>query len=115
MLSWLGAHEPLIRISVVSIGEIHYGIELLAGGKKQTDLRKWLDVLRRKFAESILPVDDSVALRWGSMKASLDQRGRKLPMVDSLLAATALEHRLTLVTANTRDFLHSGVKLLNPA
>jgi toxin FitB len=57
VLVWLEANEPLMRISTVSIGEIHYGIELLANGKKQTELRKWLGVLRTRFAESILPVD----------------------------------------------------------
>ncbi len=114
VLSWLETNESLIRISVLSLGEIHYGIELLGNGQKQADLRKWLGVLRTQFAESILPLNNAVALRWGSLKAALDQRGRKLPAIDSLLAATAMEHGLTLVTANTKDFLHSGVKLLNP-
>jgi predicted nucleic acid-binding protein len=114
VLAWLNANEPLIQISSVTIGEIHYGIELLATGKKQTELRRWLNILRNRFAGCILPFDDSVALRWGSLKASLDRRGHKLPVVDSLLSATALEHDLTLVTANTKDFLHSGVKLLDP-
>ena len=103
-----------MRISAVSIGEIHYGIELLPDGRKRSELRKWLRDVRNTYAESILPVDDPVALRWGILKAYLDQRGRKMPMIDSLLAATAQEHNLTLVTANTKDFIFSGVKLLNP-
>jgi len=112
ILAWLEANELSIRISSVSIGEIHCGIEL-ANGKKQTDLRKWFEIFREKFAESILPVDDPVSLRWGSLRAALDRRGGKLPVVDSLLAATALKHDLTLVTANSKDFLNSGVKLLS--
>jgi toxin FitB len=92
ILSWWEDNERLIRISVVSIGEIHYGIELLDKGRKQTELRKWFEVLRTRFAESILPFDDAVALKWGSLKASLDRQGRKLPAIDSLLAATATWH-----------------------
>ena len=114
ILSWLQSNEPLLRISVISLGEIHYGIELLASGRKKNALRNWLAKLRTAFAESLVPFDEPVALRWGALKADLDRRGRKLPAVDSLLVATALQHDLTLVTTNTKDFLGSGVQLLDP-
>jgi toxin FitB len=114
IIEWLESHEILIQVSAVTIGEIHYGIELLADGRKKAGLRRWLSVLRGTFAGSILPVDDQVALRWAVLKASLDRRGSKMPVVDSLLAATALHHNLVLVTANTKDFVASGVKLLSP-
>jgi predicted nucleic acid-binding protein len=114
IVEWLESHEELIRVSAVTIGEIHYGIELLADGRKKADLRKWLLGLRNTFASSVLPVDDQVALSWAVLRASLDRRGRKIPVVDSLLAATALQHNLTLVTANTGDFITSGAKLLDP-
>ena len=114
VLEWLETHEPLVRVSVISLGEIHYGIELLTAGRKQSDLRKWLKELRATFADSTLPVDDSVALRWGALKASGDRHGKKMPVIDSLLAATALEHGMTIVTADTGDFIHSGARVLNP-
>ena len=114
VLEWLETHEPSVRVSVISLGEIHYGIELLTAGRKQSDLRKWLRELRATFADSTLPVDDSVALRWGVLKASGDRHGKKMPVIDSLLAATALEHGLTIVTANTGGFVHSGARVLNP-
>jgi predicted nucleic acid-binding protein len=114
VLSWIETNEPAIRISSISLGEIQYGIELLDAGRKQAELRKWLQSLRDTYADSIIPIDDLVGLRWGELKADLEKRGRKMPVVDSLLAATAMEHHLTLVTSNTRDFLHSGVRLLNP-
>lgn len=114
ILSWLQSNEPLLRISVISLGEIHYGIELLASGRKKNALRNWLAKLRTAFAESLVPFDEPVALRWGALKADLDRRGRKLPAVDSLLVATALQHDLTLVTTNTKDFLGSGVQMLDP-
>lgn len=114
IVEWLESHESAIRVSALTIGEIHYGIELLADGRKKAGLRRWLRVLRGTFAGSILPVDDQVALRWAVLKASLDRRGSKMPVVDSLLAATALHHNLVLVTANAKDFIASGVKLLNP-
>ena len=114
IISWIEANESSLRISTVSLGEIHYGIELLAGGRKQSILRKWLRVLRARYAGSILPVDDLVALRWGELRAAEEKRGQKMPVVDSLLAATALQHDLTLVTGNTKDFQAPGLKLLNP-
>ena len=115
ILSWMEVNESSVRISVISLGEIHYGIELLADGRKKNRLRNWLAQLRTGYAESVIPLDEAVALRWGALKADLDCRGRKLPAVDSLLVATALEHDLTLVTTNPKDFRGSGVKLFNPA
>jgi len=114
VIEWLGTHEPSVRISVITLGEIHYGVELLTAGRKQSELRRWFRELRAIFANSILAVNDSVALRWGALKASGDQLGKKMPLIDSLLAATALEHDLTIVTANTEDFLHCGARVFNP-
>jgi predicted nucleic acid-binding protein len=114
IIAWMEANESLLRISTISLGEIHYGIERLARGRKQSDLRKWLRVLRATYTASILPVDGPVALRWGKLRATSERQGRKMPAVDSLLAATALQHKLTLVTVNTKDFHAPGLKVLNP-
>jgi toxin FitB len=111
---WVRKNEALIYVSAVTLGEIQRGIAYLDEGAKKRKLREWLQALRLVFSEAILPVDEQVALRWGLLTGELKKRGRIIPVIDSLLAATALEHNLTLVTANTKDFISSGVKLLNP-
>jgi hypothetical protein len=114
IVAWLRKNEPLLYVSVITLGEIHHGIELLADGRKKGELRKWFQDLRQAFSGSILPIDEAVATRWGDLIAQLEKRGRKIPVIDALLAATALEHGLTLVTGNTKDFLPSGVKTYKP-
>ncbi len=73
----------------------------------QADVRFW-------FGERILPVTEAIATRWGHLAAEARQQGTTLPVVDGLIAATALHHGLTLVTRNTKDFPAPGVKILNP-
>jgi predicted nucleic acid-binding protein len=114
IVAWLRKNEPLLYVSVISLGEIHRGIELLAEGRKKAELRKWFVDLRHAFSDSILPIDEPVVMRWGEMIAQLEKRGRKIPVIDGLLAATALEHGLTVVTANTKDFVPSGVRTYKP-
>jgi len=99
-------------LSVLTLGEIRKGIEALSAlGRRQT-LVDWLETeLTAFFTGRILTVDAAVADRWGRLVA---RAGRPLPAIDSLLAATALEHDLVLVTRNTKDFESLGVSLINP-
>ena len=100
-----------LYLSVLSLGEIRKGIERL-GAARQLPLLDWLEVeLPNYFLGRLLAVDAHTADRWGRLLASA---GRPLPAVDSLLAATALQHDLTLVTRNTADFGGTGVRLINP-
>jgi predicted nucleic acid-binding protein len=101
----------LIYISVLTIGEIRQGIEKI---RRRDDvaalsLENWLYQIGINACRRILPVTEAIANRWGHINS-----GDPLPIIDSLLAATALEHNLTLVTRNVRDVERSGVKLLNP-
>lgn len=98
-------------ISVLSIGEIRKGIELLRpkATAQATVLERWLQTLLARHADSILSVDEAVAQRWGRLEAA-----RSLPVIDGLLAATALESGLTLATRNVKNFRRTGVTLLNP-
>lgn len=99
-------------ISVLTLGEIRKGIERLNDVARQQPLLDWLEVeLSNYFLGRLLPVDALVTDRWGRL---LGSAGRPLPAVDSLLAATALHHDLTLVTRNTADFAGTGVALINP-
>jgi toxin FitB len=102
-------------VSVITLAEIQRGIELLAGGKRRAQLEEWLkEDLEAWFAGRILPVDRKVAARWASLVAQGARTGRPLPTVDSLIAATALAHDLTVVTRNTQDFEGAGAATINP-
>jgi hypothetical protein len=101
-----------LYLSVLTLGEIRKGIERLQGDARQAALLDWLEVeLPRFFWGRVLAVDAHTADRWGRLQGSA---GRPLPAIDSLLAATALQHDLTLVTRNTTDFDGMGVRLVNP-
>ncbi|MEI9814999.1 MAG: type II toxin-antitoxin system VapC family toxin [Acidobacteriota bacterium] len=102
-------------ISVLTLGEIRRGIVTLTHGRKRTQLETWLQtILRPSFAGRILDVNGEIADRWGILDAEAKQNGRSVPSIDGLLAATALEHNLTLVTRNTRDFEHTLISVFNP-
>jgi predicted nucleic acid-binding protein len=98
-------------ISVLTIGELRKGI----AAKRAMDptgaaqLAEWADVIETTFADRVLPVDAAVARCWGQLSS-----GRVLPVIDALLAATALIHGLTLVTRDVRDVAQTGTEVLNP-
>jgi len=66
------------------------------------------------YADLILPIDTTVMLQWGTLTAQLRRQGRKMPVMAALLAATALRHKLILITRNVSDFTHTTVDLINP-
>ena len=110
--AWMSRIEPNEAfLSVITLGEIRRGIELHRGkdAKAAGSLERWLLGLESHYAERILPITPAVADRWGRL--SLHQ---PLPVSDGLIAATGLEHKLTIVTRNTADFQRSGVNTLNP-
>lgn len=116
VLDWLDAtDERLLFLSVLTLGEIRKGVEGSAPGKRRTRLESWLEVdLPVRFAGKILAIDRAVADRWGSLAAMGKRRGRPLAIIDGLLAATALEHDLALVSRNVGDFAGTGVSVLSP-
>ena len=113
---WLENTERQTQhVSVITLAEIQKGIELLDQGKRRAQLEQWLTQdLEVWFAGRVLPVDRQVAMRWASLVAQGSRIGRPLPTVDSLIAATALIHGLTIVTRNTKDFEGIGAATLNP-
>ena len=104
--------DEALFISVLTLGEIRYGIEKLKEEKRRIQLTLWLEhELATWFGSRVLPLDVEIADRWGYMRAY----HRTLPAIDSLLAATALARHLILVTRNTKDFKSiDGLKILNP-
>ncbi len=101
-----------LYLSVLTLGELRKGIEALPEGERKRALVDWLEIeLLGFFAGRVLPIDARVADRWGYLAA---QVGRPMPAIDSLLAATALTHDLTLVTRNRRDFQYPGLAVIDP-
>jgi len=113
VVAWFGRRPAsTLFLSVLTLGEIRKGVEGLPDAERRSALVDWLEVdLPAFFLGRLLPVDAPVADRWGRLLAAA---GRPIPAIDSLLAATALHHDLTLVTRNLRDFEGLGVALINP-
>ncbi len=110
-----GRDEKKLFLSVLTIGEIHKGISKLPESKRKSDIRAWLENdLRRRFEKRILGITEDIARIWGEIQGNSEKEGRKMPAIDSLIAATAIFHGMTLVTRNTSDIEHSGVSLFNP-
>lgn len=110
---WMQARpRQSLYLSVLSLGEIRKGIEAVADPAFRQTLSDWLEVeLPNYFLGRLLGIDASVADRWGRLQA---RAGRTLPVIDGLLAATALQHDLTLVTRNVKDFAGLGLQLVDP-
>jgi predicted nucleic acid-binding protein len=112
VISWLIAHEGEFVVDSIVLGEILTGILLLRGGKKRTRLEKWFMTVVQRI--DCLAWDANVGLRWASLIAELNGRGVEIPLLDGMIAATALTHDLTVVTRNTRDFERAGARVLDP-
>jgi len=107
--------RDLQHVSVITLAEIEKGIELLSPSKRRMQLEQWFkQELEMWFLGRILDVDRQVASRWALLVAQGVRSGRPLPTIDSLIAATALAHDLTIVTRNVRDFQPTGAATINP-
>jgi toxin FitB len=113
VLAWLAAAEPgALFLSVLTLGEIRKGVALLRqrGRDAEADrIAAWLAVIETDFADRLVPVDAAIAICWGDLAAA-----RPRPVIDSLLAATALHHGFIVVTRNVGDFEGTGVTSFDP-
>ena len=116
VLDWVDAQFPeTLYLSVITIGEIAKGICKLTPSKRKESLSTWLnETLPNRFENRILTLDVSTMVLWGNLIGQLEQNGRPLPAMDSLIAAIALQHSLSLVTRNEKDFAGTGVVIINP-
>lgn len=113
--AWLAAHKVSETwLSVITLAELEQGIIRLGPTRRAAELRAFLDGVETQFAGRVLPVDRAVARTWAKLTAAALQSGQPLGYADSLIAATASTHGLTVVTRNTADFVAAGVGLLNP-
>ena len=109
------ADETMLYLSVLTLGEIRKGAAGLAQGKRRTHLETWLKVeLQTRFSGRILPINATIADRWGLLAAEAKRKGKPLSIIGGLLAATALHHNLTVVSRNTDDFINTPAQVLNP-
>ncbi len=107
--------EDDLFLSVITIGEIVKGIEKLPEVQRKANLRHWLEEeLLVRFRDRLVPLDADVLITWGKLTARLETESRKLPAIDSLLAASALHGGFILVTRNEADFEGAGISLHNP-
>jgi predicted nucleic acid-binding protein len=116
VLEWMeAADESLLYLSVLTLGEIRKGVAGLPQSRRRSHLEAWLELdLHARFSGRILSIDAPIADRWGLLAAEAKRKGKPLPAVDGLLAATAIHHNLTIVSRNISDFASTQVSLLNP-
>lgn len=111
-LAWLRAHEREIAVDPVILGELRYGILILPKGRKRTALEQWFDAGVRGL--HCLPWELETGMAWAALLARLRTKGAAMPIKDSLIAATALAHDLTVATRNSTGFRKAGVRVVNP-
>jgi len=112
VVAWLRAHAPDLAVDPVILGELRFGILILPKGRKRTALERWFDAGVGRL--HCLPWDADTGLKWAGLLAHLRTTGKAMPLKDSLIAATALVHGLTVATRNRADFQNAGVRAVDP-
>jgi predicted nucleic acid-binding protein len=112
VVDWLRIHERDLAVNPVVLGEIRFGILVLPAGKKRSALERWFEAGAARLV--CLPWDSETGMKWADLLARLRADGKAMPIKDSLIAATALVHDLTVVTRNRADFANAGVRIVDP-
>jgi predicted nucleic acid-binding protein len=113
VLDWMEAQDAELRMSAITIGELIKGIRLMDGGRRRDQIENWFQRIEIWSRGRVISLDESTMRLWGALYAKYQKAGLKLNLMDSLIAATALEHQLTLVTRNESDF-PDEVTVFNP-
>lgn len=111
-IEWLSANEGNLVVDSIILGELCIGILALPRGRKGRQLEQWFEALVQTI--DCLAWDATISRRWARLVVDLKQKGETMPLLDGMIAATALQHGLVIATRNTRDFKKAGVKTLNP-
>lgn len=116
VVTWLDEQdEQNLFLSVLTLGELQKGISKLSGSTRKDELQAWVEHdLAERFAGRILDLDLETALAWGTLQGDAERKGEKLPVMDSLIAATATTHGLIVVTRNVKDIERCRAKVFNP-
>ena len=112
VIDWLSANERNLVVDSIILGELCIGILALAPGRKRRQLEQWFDALMQTI--ECIPWGATISRRWAKLVVDLKQKGKTMPLLDGMIAATALHHDLTIATRNTRDFKKAGLKVFDP-
>ena len=112
VVDWLRTHGSDLVVSPIVLGELEFGILLLPAGRRRTRLSDWFAQGIKQF--NVVEIDAHTAGCWAALLADLKRKGRAMPIKDSLIAATARQHRLTIATRNVADYRNAGVSIVNP-
>jgi predicted nucleic acid-binding protein len=112
VLEWLTKNEASLFVDSIILGELRIGILALPRGRKRARLEEWFEAVIDTI--ECLPWDAAVSRRWATLVVDLKRKGISIPLLDGMIAATALEYDLTIATRNTRDFSKTGAKTFNP-
>ena len=114
-LEWFeNCNDHLLYLSSITLGELRFGIDLLPDGRRKNDLLTWHAELCLSYNGHIIAPSQEICELWGTMRATRKKLGHPLSMADGLIAATALNASMVLVTRNIKDFQGLGLELLNP-
>ncbi len=113
VVEWLRRNERSIVVDPIVLGEVRFGILLLARGNRRTELERWFEQGVSRI--QCIPCDSVVGMRWAQLLADLRRRGRPMSIKDSLIAAAALAYDFAIVTLNQRDFEPARVRLVDPS
>jgi toxin FitB len=116
VIQWMDSiEEDHLFLSAITVGEVQRGIERLPESGRKNQLKLWLaDEFVGRFGARILPLDIETMLIWGTLTAGLEAAGNPLPVMDSLILASALRHKLAIATRNPADFPFCGVQIIDP-
>jgi predicted nucleic acid-binding protein len=112
VVQWLRSNERELAVDPIILGELRFGVLLLPKGNKRARLERWFEAGLQRLV--CLSWDAATGMRWAELLASLRRSGRSMPIKDSLIAATALTHGLTVATRNATDFSKAGVQIVDP-
>ena len=114
---WFNQQQPeQLYLSSITLAEIKKGLYKIKFTQPERfkKLEQWLNNIEVKFLNRILPITEDILDKWAEISADAELQGQTLAVMDSLIAATAQQHQLTLVTRNVDDFKATPVKIINP-
>ncbi len=112
VIDWLTVHEGELVVDSIVLGELCIGVLALPPGRKRARLEQWFAAVVQ--AIDCIPWDAAISRRWARLVVDLQGKGSAMPLLDGMIAATALEHDLTVATRNVSDFRKAGVRVVDP-